>query len=96
MAYATSNPPRRISLGSIDNSQGGTSQWVYTSADAAATVAGAGYITNGGDLGMQVNDLVQVIDTATPLITSHRVKTVSSTSPGAVNLSAGTTVGATA
>lgn len=95
MAYTTANPPRRVSLGSIDNSQGGTSEWVYTSADAAATVAGAGYFTNGGDLGMAVNDIIRVVDTATPLITSHRVKTVAAGSPGAVTISSGVTIGNT-
>lgn len=95
MAYSTSTPPRRISQGSIDNSQGGTSEWVYTSADAAATVAGAGYFTNGGDLGMALNDMVKVVDTATPLVTYHRVKTVVAGSPGAVTVSAGVTIGNT-
>jgi len=94
MAYNTALPPRRISQGSIDNSQQGAALWAYTSADAAATVAGANYFSNGQDLGLALNDLVFVIDTATPLITSHRVKTLDTATRG-VTLSAGTTVGAT-
>lgn len=94
MSYSTSLPPRRISAGSIDNSQQGTSLWEYTSADAAATVAGTNYISNGQDLGMALNDLVIVVDTATPLITTHRVKTLDTATKG-VTLGAGTTVGAT-
>lgn len=68
--------------------------WYYVSADAAATVAGASYFTDGQTRGMQLNDLVIVVDTATPLITTHRVKTISTTDQS-VTLSAGTTVGAT-
>lgn len=94
MAYTTANPPRKITQGGIDNSQAG-GMWAYTSADAAATVAGAGYFTNGGDLGMLANDIIFVVDTATPLVTSHRVKTVAAGSPGAVTVSTGVTVGNT-
>lgn len=92
MAYATSNPP--AALFGCSPLQGRPTLWQYQSADAVATVAGAGYITNAYQLGMQVNDLVIVIDTATPLISMCRVQSVSSTT-GAANLSAGTTVGAT-
>lgn len=88
MAYSTSSPPR-LSFQSI----AGPRVWIYVSADASATVDASGYITNGGNLGMKVNDLVQVVDTATPLITMHQVITVSATAPGAVDLSNGTTVG---
>lgn len=37
--------------------------WVYASADAIATVQGAAYFSNGIQLGMQVNDIVHVVDT---------------------------------
>jgi hypothetical protein len=82
-------------MGSIDNSQAGVSLWAYTSADAAATVAAQDYITNPVDLGMAVNDLVYVFDTATPLITSHRVKTVSAVATTGALLSTGVTIGNT-
>jgi len=62
MSYAATNPPSKISnaLGS------GKNMWIYVSADAKATVVGAGYITNAVQLGMKVGDLVYVFDTATP------------------------------
>lgn len=62
MAYSTSNPPARFSQGGIDAG----SVWFYKSADDDATTNGAGYYTNGDHLGMKVNDLVIVADTATP------------------------------
>jgi hypothetical protein len=91
MAYSTSAPPVLVSGGGI----GGTAPrlWTYTSTDAASAVDASGYITNGGELGMKVGDLVQVTDSdASPVIvTTHRVVTVSSTAPGAVDLSNGDT-----
>lgn len=92
MAYSTSNPPSKV-VSDIGNQ--GPQLWTYKSADAVATVATAGYITNGLALGMKVNDIVEVLDTATPLVTTHRVSTVSSTYPGVTNLSAAVTIGNT-
>lgn len=89
MAYATTNPPALL----MPAFAGAGGIWRYSSADPTATVDGSGYITNGGNLGMKVGDLVIVNDTATPLITTHQVITVSATAPGAVDLSNGTTVG---
>jgi hypothetical protein len=40
--------------------------WLYKSADDDATVNGASYFTDGVTLGMQVGDIVLVIDTTTP------------------------------
>jgi hypothetical protein len=40
--------------------------WQYSSPDLIATVQGAGYVNNAANLGMQVNDIVIVIDTTTP------------------------------
>jgi hypothetical protein len=74
--------------------QGRPTIWQYQSADAVSTVAGAGYITNAYDLGMQVNDVVIVIDTGTPLVSTCRVSSVSSTT-NLANLSAGVTIGNT-
>jgi hypothetical protein len=89
MAYSTSTPPFLLA----QRVGGGIALWGYTSADAAATVDGSGYITNGGNLGMKVGDLVFVNDTANTITTTHRVISVSTTAPGAVDLSNGTTVG---
>lgn len=90
--YSTSAPPQLL-VGAF-NAGISSSQnlWAYVSADAAATVAGASYFSNGVALGMKLNDLVFVFDTATPLVTCHRVKTVGAT---AVTVSSGTTIGAT-
>ncbi len=92
MAYVTSNPPVCVREGGV----GGQSPalWVYTSTDAASVVDGSGYFTNGGALGMKVNDRVEVTDNdASPVtVTLHRVVSVSATSPGAVDLSDGTTI----
>lgn len=66
--------------------------WSYSSADVAASVDNAGYISDGGARGMKVNDLVLVSDTTTPLITTHLVLSVNATT-GAVDLGNGTTVG---
>lgn len=91
MTYSTSNPPRLLG-GSLENTA--PNLWTYSSADAAATVAGANYFTNGGDLGMKVGDIVFVEDTATPLGTTHRVNTVATgASPRSADVGTGTTVG---
>lgn len=90
MAYSTSAPPVLLS-----QAIAGVRIWYHTSADAAAAVDTSGFITNGGDLGMKVNDIVMHKDstsTATALST-HKVVTVSATAPGAVDLSDGTVVG---
>lgn len=68
--------------------------WGYSSVDAVATVAGAGYFTDGANKGLAINDIIFVADTVTPLVSTVRVKTINATT-GAVTTSAGTTVGAT-
>lgn len=89
MTYAVTNPPR------LQNSllAGKAQMWYYESADPAATVAGAGYITNAKDLGMKAKDLVVVHDTATPLTTMHRVEEINT--DGSADLTAATTIAAT-
>ncbi|MBO9380029.1 hypothetical protein GG804_24995 [Sphingomonas histidinilytica] len=62
MAYSVSNPPALIA----EKVGGSGSVWLYKSADDDATVNGASYFTNGVPLGMQVGDIVLVIDTTTP------------------------------
>jgi hypothetical protein len=60
-------------------------QWLYgppagsSQADAVATVRGAGFISDALARGMKVNDVVQVVDTTTPLVSWSRVSVVSST-----------------
>ena len=87
MAYSTSLPPALVNQGI-----GGYGKlWVYETADAAGTVDGNDFITNGSDLGLEVSDTVIVVDTNTPLTTMHRVESV--TAGGAADLALGTTVG---
>ena len=90
MAYSTSTPPVLLV-----QSIAGPRIWYHTAADATATVDASGYITNGGDLGMKVNDIVYHKDSTTTAtaLTMHKIVTVSATAPGAVDLSDGTVVG---
>lgn len=90
MTYSTSNPPTMV-----QQSINGRREWRYESTDNAAAVDASGYITNGGQLGMKVGDFVKVLDTddAALLTSGHTVVTVSATSPGAVDLSNGITLG---
>ena len=74
MAYNASNPPVRID-GGID----AVNLWLYKSADAAATVKAANYVTNALDLGMKVGDPFIILDTATPLSTLTIVSAVAAT-----------------
>lgn len=90
MAYSTSLPPILVTQG-LTGSYPRT--WLHYSVDASADVDASGFITNGGDLGMQVNDLVQHTDTNLGIVSSHKVATVSSTAPGAVDLADGTVIG---
>jgi len=89
MAYSTSNPPVLQSKAPLT---GAGQKWVYSSADPMATVDGAGYITNGYQLGMRVGDTVDVNDTTNGINSTHRVITVNATT-GAVDLGNGTTIG---
>lgn len=86
MAYATSNPPA-LTAQPIN----GPREWIYSSADAAATVDASGYFTNGYDLGIRDGDYVKVYCTATKIWTVHTA-TVSGTT---VNLADGTITGST-
>lgn len=89
MAYSTSTPPMLVSGFNGE----GPKLWMYKSADATATVNTAGYITNGGDLGMKVGDVVIAHDTATPTVTILAVQSVSATAPGSTDLfDAGATI----
>ena len=71
---------------------GGPRIWVYSEASLAASALDAsGYVSNGGKLGMKVNDLVLGMNTSTGIWSGHSVVTVSA-STGAVDLSNGTTI----
>ena len=88
MAYTPAN------LHCVMQAINGVSIWHHKSADATGDVDAAGFITNGGAIGMKVNDYVIHKDSTTDATaaTMHKVLTVSSTYPGAVNLDAGTVV----
>lgn len=75
MAYATTNPPVKIS----DAIAGGPSQWAYASTDVDDTVIAAGYVTNALNLGMRVGDRVDIWDSGTPKGSIAFVTTVTST-----------------
>lgn len=87
MSYSTSTPPRMMLEGGIG---GSPSVWIYSSADASATIDASGYITNGYDLGMRDGDLLLAYDTANKIWTAHTVLNTSSTT---IDLGNGTTIG---
>ena len=93
MAYSTSNPP--ILVRKALGFQTGAQQGAYTNTDTVATVRVASYITDGGNLGMKVGDLVEYYDSTLGITSTMNVATVSSTSPGAVDLQDATTIGST-
>lgn len=84
MTYSTSNPPRLCG-----QAIAGPREWLYTSADAHATVDASGYFTDGYNLGMRDGDLIKVYDTGNKIWSTHTV-VVSGTT---VNLADGTVVG---
>lgn len=67
--YETTNPPTIIAgpLAGFNTPEGGGNTtprlWLYASADPIATVQGAAYISDGIQRGLQVGDIVFVIDT---------------------------------
>lgn len=61
---------------------------IYRSADPIATVIGAGYISDGVDKGVQVNDIVLVVDDNVPTIDVCLVTVV--TAAGLVTMINGT------
>lgn len=85
MAYSTSTAPGSIAR---KNGSNGGNVWLYKSADALATVAAAGYFTNGDALGMAVGDQVVVINSATGASSIHPVVKV--TAGGAASIGGGT------
>lgn len=76
MAYATSNPPIRVTAGGI----AGPSLWMYQHAtDPRATVIAQDYITDAEDLGMKIGDFVLHFETDALLGSLSTVSTVGST-----------------
>lgn len=74
MAYATSNTPAKLA----DFIGGQGAVWLYRSADVDSDTNAADYYSNGDALGMEVGDIVLVIDTATPKGSLHFVSAVTS------------------
>jgi lipid-binding SYLF domain-containing protein len=87
MTYSTTNPPGLMAQGIGGY---GPRMWTYKSSDAAATVCGSSYFSNGHALGMKVGDLVAVLNTASTLGTIGYVSNVT-TGAGATLLSSFTT-----
>jgi hypothetical protein len=69
MAYSATNPPKCL----IAGVGGGPALWVYTSADARATVEGAGYFANAATIGLKLGDIVIVVYTTGYATTVHAV-----------------------
>ncbi len=89
MAYSTSAPPILL-----NQPIAGVRLWYHTSADAAAAADADGFITNGQDLGMKVNDMVIHKDSTTDATAATMHKVISlSTSNRSVDLSDGTVIG---
>lgn len=89
MAYSTSAPPVLIT-----QAIAGVKLFYHTSADATAAADASGFITNGQDLGMEVNDLVIHKDSTTDATAATMHKVISlSTSDRSVDLSDGTVIG---
>lgn len=88
MAYVTTNPPALV-----NQAIGGPRRWIYTSADAIATVNTSGYFSNGDALGMKVGDTVEVRDTATP--TTSLATVIDVTAGGQADISDGTAISQT-
>lgn len=83
MAYSTDLLHLQVGHG-----PSGIQNWVYgPTTDSAATVRGAGYISDAKARGMRVNDIVTVVDTNTPLTSLSRCSALNSTT-GAATLTA--------
>lgn len=84
MAYV----PGNLSLVSQPVGGVGAQVWSLRGTDGATTVDGAGFISDGGNRGMRVGDIVIYTDTdaSPPAVSVHGVNSVSATAPGAVDL----------
>lgn len=85
MAYALSG------LAQIGPGGSSPRMWIYSSADAIATVNTAAYFNNASDL-LTVRDIIFVIDTATP---TTSICSVLTNAAGVVDVSNGTAIAET-
>ncbi len=92
MAYSTKTPPAPL-CASISGQN--PTLWMLKGTDPASTVQVSGFISNGGDLSMKVDDVVIYQDTNLNVTSIMNVISVSSTSPGAVDLQDAATIGST-
>ena len=90
MSYSTANPPRMA----VPGVGGGFSLWFYDDADAATTVRGSTYFSDGDALGMKVGDIVIQSDSAGATV-GHIYIVASVTAGGAANVTDGTAIDAT-
>lgn len=74
MPYSKENPPA-LRTQRVGSTPGGA-VWSFVSADPLATVVGAGYFTNGTELGMQVGDEVSVFDTNGAIVSHTYVSAI--------------------
>jgi hypothetical protein len=75
MAYSTSNPPA-LKTQRVGSGGNGGATWHYASVDSQTLVEATDYFTNGAELGMQVGDIVEVLDTDAPLLTISWVSAI--------------------
>ncbi len=70
MAYAPGslNLDHPVMGGGLDAGSLSIQHWTYVSADTVATVIAAGYVSDGDDKGMKVNDVCTVVDSNVPSI----------------------------
>ena len=76
MAY--SNTGLRCLIPAVGN---GPAVWFYASADAHTAVDAAGCFADGASFGLKANDVMIVVDTATPTATIHNVASATAISP---------------
>lgn len=81
--YSTLVPPTLVTQNVGDTAP---AIWTYASSDSYSTIAGVGYFTNGGQLGMKLGDLVFVFVIG-GAVSSGKVITVATTGTGAVTIS---------
>ena len=70
--------------------------WIYRGVTVTGDFDAAGFISDGGSRGVRVGDMIYLHDTTTAaaiVVSGHVVNTVSSTYPGAVNVSVGVVIG---
>jgi len=87
MAYTTAT----LSLVVMQIGSPVTQKWVYASADALATLTGAGYVTDAHTKGMIVGDLIEVVNPTGPKYVLLQCTAVSATT-GAVTLAMASTL----